>query len=290
MVMLMAVAVAIVVMVVLVVMLMAVAVAIVVMVVLMVVLVAVAVAIVVMVVLMVMLMAAAGAMIVVLMMMVMQFDVQLDGTAGFNDLQHHVGLEIIPRGGDDTYAGMRLFDEDAALLDAVGAEHLGAAEDDGIGSLDLIKEELAEVLHMHAALACIHNRRAAADFHFGMLVAALFHCGDDLAQLAHAGGLDNQTVGLVLVDQLVHSLLEIAHKGAADAAGVQLVHDDAGVLHEGAVHAHVAVFILQQDNFFALDFALQQLLDEGCLARAKEAGNNVDLDHAHISISIMSVG
>ncbi len=236
----------------------------------------------VMLVLVVVVMAAAAFAVLVVMMLVLH--VQHDGAAGLDHLQHGFGGEVVPGGGDDAHAGMGFLDEGAALFHPVGGEHLGAAEDDGIGGLDLIEEELAEVLHVHAALARVHHGRAAGDHHFGVLFAALLHRVDDFAQLAHAAGLDDEAVGVVLLDQLVHGLAEVAHQGAADAAGVELVHNHAGILHERAVHAHVAVLILQQDDLLALH-AHQQLLDQRGLARAQEAGNHIDLDHVHISIS-----
>ena len=239
-----------------------------------------------MVMLVLMVMTAAAVLVMIVVMMMLMLHVQHDGAAGLDDLQHHLSRQLVPGGGDDAHAGMGLLDQAAALLHAVSGEHLGAAEDDGIGGLDLIQEELAEVLHVHAGLAGVHDGRAAGDFHFGMIGLALLHRSDDLAQLANAAGLDDQAVGVVLRDQLVHGLLEVAHQGAADAAGVQLIHDDTGILHERAVHAHVAVLVLQQDDLLALDGS-QQLLDQSRLARAQEAGNNIDLDHVHISISII---
>jgi len=231
--------------------------------------------------LVVMMMAAAALLVMVVVMLHMQHD----GAAGLDDLQHNLRRQLVPGGGDDAHAGMGLLDEAAALLHALGAEHLGAAEDDGIGGLDLIEEELAEILHVHAGLAGVHDGCAAGDLQVSMLGLALFHRVDNLAQLADAAGLDDQAVGIVLLDQLVHGLLEVAHQGAADAAGVQLIHDNAGILHERAIHAHVAVLVLQQDDLLALDGG-QKLLDEGRLARAQEAGNDIDLDHGHISISV----
>ena len=211
----------------------------------------------------------------------------VDRAAGFDHLQHDLGSQVVPGGGDHPHAGMGLLDQGAALFHPVRAEHLGAAEDDGIGGLDLIEEELAEILHVHAALAGVHHGGAAGDFHLGVMLLALVHRIDDFAQLAHTAGLDDEAVRIVLFDQLIHRLAEVAHQGAADAAGIQLVHDHAGILHKGAVHAHIAVFVLQQDHLFALDGG-QQLLDQGGLARPQEAGNDVDLDHIPVSIRLIS--
>ena len=203
----------------------------------------------------------------------------LDGLAVLDHPEHGVRVQIIPGGGDDAGVGMLLCDEGAALFHPVGAQQLRAAEDDGGGILHLIQEELTEVLHVHPALARVHHGGAAADDHLGVAGLALLHRRDNLAQLAHAGGLHQNTVGIVFGDQLVDGLLEVTGQGAADAAAVQLVHDDARILHEAAVHADLAIFIFQQNDLLALEGTRQQLLDEGRLARAQEAGDNVDLDH-----------
>ena len=232
--------------------------------------------------LMIMVVAAAGAVLVML-------HVHVDGLAALDDLQHEIGLQIIPRGGDDAAAGMLLLNERTGLFHALGAQVLGAGEDDGIRRLHLIQEELSEVLHIHAALAGVHHGGAAVQVDFVTLGAAV-HSGDDVAQLAHAGGLDNQPVGAVLLNQLIHSLLEIAHQRAADAAGVHLGHGDAGVLHEASVDAHLAVLVLQQNNLLLAHLAGEELLDQRGLARAEETGNNVDLDHGSFASFLYTGG
>ena len=113
------------------------------------------------------------------------------------------------------------------------------------------------------------------------------HHAADVRELAHAGGLDQDAVGMVGIDQLAQGLGEVAHQRAADAAGVQLGDLYAGILHEAAVDADLAVLVLQQHDLLALEGAVQQLLDQRGLARAQEAGNNVDLGHgSHPSCSL----
>ena len=165
-----------------------------------------------------------------------------------------------------------------ALLDALLGGVLGAAEDDGLGVLDLVDEELAEVLGVHAALADIGNGGAALEGDF-VAVHHVHHNAADVGELAHAGGLDDDAVGMIGIDQLVQRAAEVAHQRAADAAGVQLGDLDAGIAHEAAVHANLAVFILQQNHLFIAERAAQQLLDQRGLARAEETGNDIDLRH-----------
>ena len=192
--------------------------------------------------------------------------------------QHLSGAQLIPRGGDDAGLGVVLPEQLHGPGDLVLGGHLGAAEDDGLGGFDLIDEEFAEIAGVHPALAHVGHGGAAGELDlmgFGHVV----HHAADVAELAHAGGLDQYAIGVVFVDQLAQRLGEIAHQGAADAAGVELGDLDAGILHEAAVDAHLAVFIFQQDDLFAIKGAVQQLFDQRGLARAEETGDDVDLCH-----------
>ena len=174
---------------------------------------------------------------------------------------------------------MGLCNQGAALFHALGGQKLGAAENDSRSAFDLVDEELAEILEVHAALAGVHHGGAAADFNVGMALARLFHRRQDLGQFAHAGGLDQDALWMIGVDQLVDGGLEVARQGAADAAGVELGHCDADVLQESAVHADFAVFIFQQHDLLIAETAGEQLLDQRCFAGAQEAGNDIDFNH-----------
>ena len=110
------------------------------------------------------------------------------------------------------------------------------------------------------------------------------HHPTDIGKLAHARGLNDDAVGMIGVDQVTQGLGEIAHQRAADAAGIQLGDLDARILHEAAVNAHLAVFVLQQHYLFAFKGAFQQLLDQCRLAGAQKTGNDVYLCHfCHLS-------
>ena len=244
-------------------------------------------------VLMIMVMAAAGALLAVLMVMMLVITVEelLDGqqeVGRFDGLQNLGSLQLVPGSGDDAGALVALAQQRDGLLDAVGRRGLGTAEDDGLGGLDLIVEELAEVLHVKAALGHVGHSGAALELDLVGLGAV----DDDLAdvgQLADAGGLDQDAVGMVGVDQLGQCVGEITHQRAADAAGIELGHLDAGILHEAAVNADLAVFVLQQHNLFALERTAEELLDQRGLARAEETGNDIYLRHVnHLSNHIFS--
>ncbi len=54
---------------------------------------------------------------------------------------------------------------------------------------------------------------------------------------------------------------------------------DAGILQKAAVNADLTEFVFNQHHLLALIGFLQQLLDQGGLAGAEKAGNNVDCGH-----------
>ena len=153
----------------------------------------------------------------------------------------------------------------------------GAAEYNCVGVLYLVVEELPEVLHVHLALVCIHNGREAVELQG--VRAYVLHRPYNVAELAHAGGLYKYAVGGVLVHNLPERLAEVAYQAAADAAGVHLGNLYPGVLHEAAVYAYLAEFVLYEHQPFALVGLGYELLYKGGLASAQKAGKNINLGH-----------
>ena len=187
--------------------------------------------------------------------------------------------ELIPRRGDDAGLVVMLAKERDGGLQLLLAHLLAAGKQDGAGVFDLIEEELAEVLDVHAALHRIRDGHEAAH---GRIIEFLLHAlngADNVGELAHAGRLDEDAVRMILIDDLAQRLAEIAHQGAADAAGVHLGDLDAGLLHEAAVDADLAELVLDEHDLLAREGFLEQLLDQRGLARAEEAGENINLRH-----------
>ena len=216
----------------------------------------------------------------ILVVIIVVIEVDFHRLAGFNDFQQRISGQVIPRRCHDADARMLLFHQRAALLDALRGQQLRAAENHRRARLNLVEEELAEVLHIHAALARVHNGRAAGHNEVAVAFLRALDGGEDFAQLAHAGRLNQQAVRMILRNQIIDRLLEVAHQRAADAAGIEFINDDARILHKAAVHADFAIFIFQQDDFFLRNAARQQLLDERRFARAQKTRNNVDLNHS----------
>ena len=134
---------------------------------------------------------------------------------------HHrkdlLAVQLLPVGGHNGSGGVLFLQHghSGGNLFFVGAA--GAAQDNAAGMADLVIVELAEVLHIHLDLFHIGHRDKAVQLHRQLLGHALHRTGH-IAQLAHARGLDQNTVGGILLHHLAQCLAEIAHQAAADAA------------------------------------------------------------------------
>ena len=271
--------------------------AMVIMIVLVVVVVMMLVLILVIIVIMVMMMAAAAhtVLIVVMMVMLVLFFLVLVGVLlvclgshgdqlglevvlGGHGLQDLLTGQVIPCGGHDGGSGVLFPQHCHGSGDLFLAGGLGAAEQDAACVADLVIVELAEVLHIHLDLVHIGHGDKAVQLHVQMLRHAL-HGAGHIAQLAHAGRLNDDAVGVVLLHHLLQSGAEIAHQRAADAAGVQLVDLNAAFLQETAVNADLAELVLDQHHLLACKGLGDQLFDQSGFAGAKEAGEDIDFSH-----------
>ena len=146
--------------------------------------------------------------------------------------------------------------------------------------LNLIVEELAEVLHVDAAFAGIHDGGETADHEIRITDALnrLLNVG----KLADTGGLNDDAVRLKLLLYLHKGFAEVTYKRAADASGIHLGDFHAGFLQESAVNADLAELVLNQNDLLALVTVCQEFLDERRLAGAEKSGENVNLNHVFV--------
>ena len=184
--------------------------------------------------------------------------------------------QLVPRGGDDGRARVARADHGHGPVQLRGVGVLRARQQNRAGVLDLVVVKLAEVLHIQAHLVHVGHRHKAGQLHVGVQV---LHGADHVRQLAHAGRLDEDAVGVVRLQHFGEGLAEIAHQAAADAAGVHLRHLDAGLLHEAAVDADLAELILDQHQLLTRVRLADELFDQRRLAGAQKPGKNGDLCH-----------
>ena len=206
----------------------------------------------------------------------------LEVVLGGHGLQDLLTGQLVPCGGHDGSGGVLLAQHGDRSGDLLFAGGLGAAEQDAACVADLVVVELAEVLHIHLHLVHIGHGDKAVQLHIQMLGHA-FHSAGHIGELAHAGGLDDDAVGVVLLHHLLQGGAEVAHQRAADAAGVQLVDLDAAFLQKAAVNADLAELVLDQHHLLAGKGLFDELFDQGSFTGTKEAGENIDFGHDSIA-------
>ena len=203
-----------------------------------------------------------------------------------NGGENHLAVQLIPGSGEDGGIGILLPQHGHRGLQLLLAELLGAGENDGSGGLHLVVVELAEVLHIDLDLGGIHHSGKAVELELRHVGHGIFHRHNHVAELAHAGGLNEDAVGMELRRHIPQRLIEIAHQRAADASGGHLRNLHAGLLQKAAVNADLAELIFNQDQLLAGERLRQQFFNEGRLARTQKAGNNVDFCHAIKSFAL----
>ena len=255
---------------------------------------------VVVVVLMLVVMAAAAlAVMVVMMVLVLMLvlsvslgshchQLRLEIGLGGHSLQDLLAGQVVPIGGHDGGGGVLLAQQGYGSCHLVLRGGLGAAEQDAAGMADLVVIELAKVLHIQLDLVYVRYGNKAVQLHIQVL-GHTFHSTGHVGQLAHAGRLDEDAVRVVLLHHLLQSGAEIAHQRAADAAGVQLIDADAGLLQKAAVNADLAKFVLDQHDLLSGKGLLDQFFDKSGLTGAQKAGENIDLGHVYASFFLLNV-
>ena len=196
----------------------------------------------------------------------------------FHGGQNLRAVQLIPIGGNDYRVGILLPKQGYALCQLRLAHTGGMAEDNRTCVLHLIVEEFTEVLHVHLALLRIHHSGKAVQLNFvGMNI---LHGTDYIAQLAHAGGLDQDTLGRIIVNHLLQSAAEIAHQAAADTAGVHLRDLHTGLGEKCGVHTNLTEFVLNQHQFFRVVGFRDQFFYQCSLAGTEKAGKNINSCHS----------
>ena len=117
----------------------------------------------------------------------------------------------------------------------------------------------------------------------------VLHGTDNVAQLANAGRLDQDAVRMISLHDLFQRLTEVAHQGAADAAGVQLVDLNASLTHKAAVNADLAEFVFDQHQLFAYIALTDQLLNQSGFTGAQKAGEYCNFCHCILHFFLFNV-
>ena len=232
--------------------------------------------IVVMAVLMLMLVAAAGVLAVivvmaVLMMLVFKFLHLRLQTVFVHGLEYLCAADPVKLSCDESGVGIEPAQHSGSSLYPGLRYGIGTAHDDEVGVLHLIVEELAEIAHIHAALAGVD------DGHLRAYVRALnaFNGPGHVGQLAYARRLDEYAVRRIVVHNFFERLGEVAHQRAADTAGVHLGDLHSGVLQEASVNGDLAELVFDKDELPVPVAFINKLTDQRGLSGAEKAGENV---------------
>ena len=186
-------------------------------------------------------------------------------------------LQLVPGGSHDDSLGVQLAQAADAVLDLVLGGTLGMREDDSGGVGDLVAVKFTKVLQIHLALIYVGNGGEAIE-HRAVLLGGLCRA-DNVREFANSGGLDDDSVGLELVEHAAQSLGKIAHQGAADTAGIHLGDLDARVGKKSAVNADLTKLVLDEHELFALVRLGNKLFDQSGLSRTEKARKNINFRH-----------
>ena len=197
----------------------------------------------------------------------------------FHGLHQLSASQLIPRRSDQSCLAVMLPQKCHSSIQLSLGDGIGTGQNDGGGRLDLIVIELAKVLHIDLDLTRISNCYRAAQHH--IIGGYLLYSRDHIGQLPHAGGLDDDAIRMIAVDNLHQSLAEIAHQRAADAAGVHLRNVDARILQETAVNTDLTELVFDEHQLLAAVGFLNHLFDQSGLTGPKEAGIYVNNSHSN---------
>ena len=217
-------------------------------------------------------------MIMAMMLMCHRFQILGYGILALHSFQKLSAGQLLPGSCDQGSSLIVLAEKLHSLVQLCLRNAGGTGKNNGRSSFHLIVIELAEVLHIHLDLARIYHSDGIAKLH--ILAGDLFHCGNDIGELAHTGRLNNHTVGVELLNHLFQRLSEVAHQTAADAAGVHLRNVNAGILQKTAVNANLTKLIFNEDNLLTAVGFLNHLFNQGRFTGAKKTGININFSHS----------
>ena len=160
-----------------------------------------------------------------------------------------LSVKSIPRCGNDGSALIVLTDKRHGGGKLFFVHACGAAENDGARVVDLVAVKFTEILHVNAALGGVGNGGEAVEL--DLIRKHALHRADDVGQLAHARGLDENAVGMKFIKHLAKRLGEVTHKAATDASAVHFGNLDARFLEKAAVNADLTEFVFDEHRFLA---------------------------------------
>ena len=219
--------------------------------------------------------------VVVMMVMVVLFLKSLyrilNGVLMLHSKENVLAVKEIPGSCHDNGLSIVLTKEANALGNLLIPCTLCMREDDGGSVTNLVVIELAKVLHIHLALINVGNGGEAVKS-CTVILGSLCRT-DNVGELTNARGLDDDSIGVILLKNLNKRLRKIANKRAADTAGIHLGNLNTRIGKEAAVNTDLTEFVLNENNLLTCICLFNQLLDKRGFTCAKEAGKYINLCH-----------
>ena len=194
--------------------------------------------------------------------------------------QYILAVQLIQRSGDDGCLVIVLPDQCHTLLELLRTHLIGSAQDNGSGKLDLIDEKLAEILDIHLCLGCIDNRYRTVNL-YSQLSCHILHCLQHIGELTDTGGLDQNSLRGVGLNDFLQRGSEVTYQGTADTPGVHLLNLNAGFLQKTAVDTNLTELVLDQHGLAAIECFLQKFLNQSGFSCSQKAGKHIYLCHFH---------
>ena len=173
----------------------------------------------------------------------------LNGILMLHSKENILTVKEIPGSCHDNSLSIVLTKEANALGNLLIPSILCMREDDGGSVTNLVVIELAKVLHIHLALINIGNGGKAVKS-CTVILGSLCRA-DNVRELTNARGLDDDSIGVILLKNLNKRLGKIANKRAADTAGIHLGNLDTRIGKEAAVNTDLTKLVLNENNLLA---------------------------------------
>ncbi len=125
-------------------------------------------------------------------------------------LQNLLAVQLSERSGDDGCLCIMLTNERNRLINFVLRCLIGTGQDNRPCILNLVDKELAEILKINTCLRCIHHSHGAVQLHAGNLSCRLLNRTHYIVQLTYAGGLDDDSLRIVILHYLLQRSIEIS--------------------------------------------------------------------------------
>ena len=148
----------------------------------------------------------------------------------FKCFENLSAVQLGERRSDNCRLAVVLTDQINRCVNLLLRSDIRACQDNCAGILDLVEKELAEVLDVHYGFLGVNNCYGAVQLHIRDMFCRVVNRAHDIIEFAYAGGLNQDSLGRVLLHYLRERCLEIADQRAADAAAVHLADLNAGFL------------------------------------------------------------